>query len=257
MAFLKRKKYEVVLKKLSQPDLQTLDKLDRDFVQTTKRPDKTNGQDSADTQDQSFSGDEFDVNEFPSNPKLQKEAGLKLKFGKLKSKKDDPAPENLFTEYADYFSSGKLEYFQAKDGLVFGFIPLQTFRDSLNFEVDWKVRFIALEEIYLLLAKQTGPKSNDVLWNVKKFVYVQLNGGVRMDFLDSAEIRKKKTLLLSVSNFNDGFQVVSEVLILRYRVERQDLRKIRYLAAKSSIRMVFQLVLVNLPTLRRLMSYCC
>lgn len=205
----------MILKKLSADDISTLDKLERDFVSPVKRPvvggTKT---DSADTRDASASSDDFDLNVLPPNPKIQKEAKLKLKFGRMTDKAEKQNTGEVFPEYTEYFSSGSTEFFQSNKGLVFGFVPLQTFRDSFLFEADWKVRFLALQEIYLLLSKQEVEKHNELLWNINKFVFVQLNCGIKMEFLDAGELRKKRTLLLSVGHFCDGFKVVLVSLII-------------------------------------------
>jgi len=199
VSFLKKEKYKIVLKNLSKEDREIVDKINKEFVQ-----DRVEKDDPRKITDDL--GEEIDVNNM--QPEVHREAVLKLQFGKLKdmtpgiARPMDTDPAHLFADYQQYFEKGSTEFFQINKDLVFGFIKKDTFLDSFKFDADWKVRYLALEEIYLGLCKIDKLK-NDQQWNINKFVYIQLNCGIRMEFLDS--YRTSRTIKLSIKDHRDGF----------------------------------------------------
>lgn len=209
---LKREKFKVIINNLSSFDREVMHKLNADFVHDKVDRDK----------DQSkYIGidilDDFDLNQMP--PQHEKATVLQLKFGKVKEKdKDvslleagqdmlqaDQKAQNSLAEYQMYMENGNMEYFQVYKDKVFGFISKMTFQDSFNLTADWKVRFFALEEIYIQLCGLPQIK-NDQLWNMTKFVFVQLNCGLRIDFLDKE--KRQKAVKFSLKDFRTGFESV-------------------------------------------------
>lgn len=196
VGFLKKEKYRIVIKNLSRADRDILDKFNKEFVQ-----DRSEKEDGRKIKDEL--GEEIDLNNL--NKVVPKEAVLKLQFGRLKEVGREGEPEEgegVFLDYQQYFEQGSTEFFQVNKGLVFDFIQKESFADSFRFEDDWKVRYYALEEIYLALCKLDKLK-NDQLWNINKFIYVQLNCGLRMEFLDT--YRTSRLIKLSIKDHRDGF----------------------------------------------------
>lgn len=187
-----------MLKSLSSNDRGVVEKVKSDYAVDNKL---SNPNDSRVIKDEF--GEDFDVNKL--GPGVKKEATLKLQFGKMKDTGVQDEPGRLLMEYQQYFEEGKMELFTVQKDKVFGFINADTFKDSFKFYEDWKVRYYGLEEIYLGICN-LGNLKNDQLWNLSKFVYVQLNCGIRMEFL--AEYRTARHLLLSIKNFKDGFDTV-------------------------------------------------
>jgi hypothetical protein len=207
---LKREKFKVIIDNLSRSDRDSMDKLNVNYVKDRAESNKEHsrylGIDSI---------DDLDLNEI--KPQVEKEAVLKLKFGKLKEK-DSPlsqigngllsteqTDQDPLSEYKLYLENGNMEFFQVYKDKVFGFINKLTFEDSFKLDADWKVRFYALEEIYIQLCGLPQLK-NDQLWNLNKFVYVQLNCGIRIDFLDKE--KHQRSMKMSLKDFRSGFEAV-------------------------------------------------
>ena len=182
---------------MSKNDREILLKVNKDFVQN-----RTDLRDSRKLSE--VFGEDLDVNLLA--PEVQKEAVLRLKFGRMVQGDDDGLDsQHLLGDFVEYFEKGNDEFFYAQNGLVFGFIKKQTFEDSFNMELDWKVRYYALEEIYLELSK-LPTLTNEQQWSLNKFIYVQLNRGVRMEFLDTH--KRSNGYLLSEENHKDGYAAV-------------------------------------------------
>lgn len=189
-----------------------MDKLNVDFVRDRADPTKQISR-YAEVDSQ----DDVDIEEM--QPAVKREAVLRLNFGKFKEKSifdnnmigggvlssganDDT---DHLAEYRMYLQNGNMEFFQVYNEKVFGFINRQTFEDSFKLDADWKVRFYALEEIYIQLCGLAELK-NDQLWNLNKFVYVQLNCSIKIEFLDRE--RYQRHIKLSLKDFRNGFESV-------------------------------------------------
>ena len=199
MKVLKQKNMREVIAHLSKADREVLKKVSDDFVK-----DRTEDPDERKMQSELF-GDDLDIELV--EPEVKREAVLRLRFGKVRDIGAEPGEINqkVLTDYIEYFEKGNLEYFQSKKGLIFGFIKKQTFEDCFKMEHDWKVRYYALEEVYLELCKQDSLK-NEQQWNINKFVYVQLNKGIRIEFLDTYQTTVKH--LMSIEDHREGFASV-------------------------------------------------
>ena len=206
---LKREKFRVIIANLSKNDRETMDKLNVDFVKDSAKPSKPQ---SRYTEVDSFE----DINVDEMKPDVQKEAVIKLNFGKFKEKPvfengmiggglNSTEDQDHLSEYRLYMESGNMEYFQVYNDKVFGFISRQTFEDSFKLDADWKVRFYALEEIYIQLCGLAQLK-NDQLWNLNKFLYVQFNCGIKIEFLDREKYQRQ--MKLSLKDFRNGFEAV-------------------------------------------------
>lgn len=197
---------------LSRNDKQVMDKLNVDFVKDRAEPTKQPSRYA-----ELNSVDDLDVDEM--KPEVKKEAVLKLNFGKFKEKPtfdnnligggllstENPENPDHLSEYRLYLQNGNMEFFQVYNDKVFGFINRQTFEDSFKLDADWKVRFYALEEIYIQLCGLPQMK-NDQLWNMNKFLYVQFNCGIKIEFLDKEKYQRQ--MKLSLKDFRDGFDAV-------------------------------------------------
>lgn len=188
-----------------------MDKLNVDFVKDRAEPKQKSRYTEAD------SVEDVDFDEMI--PEVKKEAVLKLNFGRLKEKPlfntnmigdgilstENTDQADPLAEYRMYLQNGNMEFFQVYNDKVFGFINRQTFEDSFKLDADWKVRFYALEEIYIQLCGIVHMK-NDQLWNMNKFLYVQYNCGIKIEFLDKQKYQRQ--MKLSLKDFSNGFDSV-------------------------------------------------
>lgn len=187
VGFIKRKKFELLLTSLSTPDREVVEKLNRDYVQNRT------------IKEDQIASDE------------EKEAVISFKLGRLSKARLEAAgraPDELketFIDYEKFFHSNSLEFFQVRDGLVFGLFKKETFEDSFKLDADWKVRYLSLEEMYLNLAEHKGPLRQDQQWNITKFVYIQLNCGMKIEFLEKVKSSKRLNYLLSLDDHMTGW----------------------------------------------------
>lgn len=199
---LRREKFKSIINNLSKSDRSVMQAINADYVQD--KVDRSTYAGIDDTEDL---------------PPIIREAKIKLKFGKPVAidasaiggglMSDEKADGDHLSEYRLYLDNGNMEFFQAYKSKIFGFISRQTFEDSFKLTADWKVRFYALEEIYIQMSGIDKLK-DDQLWNMTKFVYVQLNCGIRIEFLDAA--KHERRLKLSIKDFRDGFDAVGRLL---------------------------------------------
>lgn len=128
-----------------------------------------------------------------SENEMEEEEQESLKNEKLKSL--NPYNNNLdlneFLPFMNYLDPAKNDIkFSSKNGLIWDFIPIDLLKETLDFSLNWTVRFLSLEKICVLVRTKANLK-NDQFWGLIRYVYVMFCNGKKVSFLNKVKYLTK------------------------------------------------------------------